>query len=92
MIWALREIRVCTGAGLQCVEQPLFELLALYHQKTNRTLAELKEWKNVAQALIYDRILERCVPVQFSGRNYRTENAENTKNSIREILTQEDNL
>lgn len=59
---------------------------------TNLTLAELKEPKDIAHARIYDRILERCAPVRFSGRNYRTENAENTKNAIREIFTQEDSL
>lgn len=59
---------------------------------TNLTLAELKEPKDIAHARIYDRILERCAPVRFSGRNYRTENAENTKKAIREIFTQEDSL
>lgn len=59
---------------------------------TNLTLAELKEPKDIAHARIYDRILERCAPVRFSGRNYRTENAEDTKNAIREIFTQEDSL
>lgn len=50
---------------------------------TNLILAELKDPKDIAHARIYDRILERCAPVRFSGRNYRTENAENTKNAIR---------
>lgn len=59
---------------------------------TNLTLAELKEPKDIAHARIYDRILERCAPVRFSGRNYRTENAENTKNAIREIFTEEHSL
>lgn len=59
---------------------------------TNLALTELKEPKDIAHARIYDRILERCAPVRFSGRNYRTENAENTKNAIREIFTQEDSL
>lgn len=59
---------------------------------TNLTLAELKDPKDIAHARIYDRILERCAPVRFSGRNYRTENAENTKKAIREIFTEEDSL
>ena len=59
---------------------------------TNLTVTELKEPKDLAHARIYDRILERCAPVRFSGKNYRTENAENTKNAIRQIFTQEDNL
>ena len=59
---------------------------------TNLTLAGLKDPKDIAHARIYDRILERCAPVRFSGRNYRTENAENTKKAIREIFTEEDSL
>lgn len=59
---------------------------------TKLTLAELKDPKDIAHARICDRILERCAPVRFSGRNYRTENAENTKKAIREIFTQEDSL
>lgn len=59
---------------------------------TNLTLSELKNPKDTAHARIYDRILERCAPVLFGGKNYRTENAEDTKNAIREIFTQEDSL
>lgn len=59
---------------------------------TNLTLAEMKDPKDIAHARIYDRILERCAPIRFAGRNYRTENAEITKNAIRKIFTQEDSL
>ena len=59
---------------------------------TNLTLAEMKDPKDIAHARIYDRILERCAPIRFAGRNYRTENAENTKNAIRKIFKQEDSL
>lgn len=59
---------------------------------TNLTLSELKKPKDTAHVRIYDRILERCAPVLFNGRNYRTENAETTKNDIRELLSREDSL
>lgn len=59
---------------------------------TNLTLSELKNPKDTAHARIYDRILERCAPVLFNGKNYRTENAETTKNDIRELLSKEDSL
>ncbi len=59
---------------------------------TNLTLSKLKNPKDTAHARIYDRILERCAPVLFNGKNYRTENAENTKNDIRELLSKEDSL
>lgn len=60
---------------------------------TNLTVSELKNPKDTAHARIYDRILERCAPILFGGKNYRTDNAEATKNAIREIISkQEDSL
>ncbi|MEG0369808.1 MAG: hypothetical protein RR593_07385 [Hungatella sp.] len=53
---------------------------------------------------IYEQLLqtwcEKLLELQITdskepgiqGRNYRTENAEDTKNAIREIFTQEDSL
>ena len=55
---------------------------------TNLTLSELKIPKDTSHARIYDRILERCAPVLFNGKNYRTKNAETTKNDIRELLSE----
>ncbi|MDD3795402.1 MAG: hypothetical protein PHE06_05400 [Lachnospiraceae bacterium] len=52
----------------------------------------LKPQDYTAPTRIYDRILERCAPILFGSNNYRTENAENTKNDIRELLSKEDSL
>lgn len=40
---------------------------------TNLSVEELKNPKNLAYSRIYDRILEKCTPVSFSGKNYRQE-------------------
>lgn len=41
---------------------------------TNLSLDELKKPKDLAHARIYDRVLERCVPICFAAVNYRLEN------------------
>jgi DNA replication protein DnaC len=40
---------------------------------TNLTINELKNPKKVEYSRIYDRILEKCTPVGFQGKNYRHE-------------------
>ena len=38
---------------------------------TNLSLEELRNPADLEHGRIYDRIMERCVPVAFSGKNYR---------------------
>ncbi len=54
---------------------------------TNLKLDEIKHPCDRAHARIYDRILERCAPVLFKGRNFRIENAGITIQTIREIVS-----
>lgn len=54
---------------------------------TNLTLDEMKNPPDLAHARIYDRILERCAPILFDGKNFRKENADETKASAREIVS-----
>ena len=42
---------------------------------TNLTLSELKNPADLAHARIYDRVLERCVPLKINNRNIRKDNA-----------------
>ena len=46
---------------------------------TNLKLEKIKNPPDLAHARIYDRILERCAPVLFSGKNFREEGARATK-------------
>ena len=54
---------------------------------TNLKLDEMKPPPNLAHARIYDRILERCAPILFAGKNFREDNAASTKAAAREIIT-----
>ena len=41
---------------------------------TNLTVDEMKKTEDLARARIYDRILERCTAIRFSGQNIRKQN------------------
>ena len=40
----------------------------------------------------YDRILERCAPVLFSGKNFREEGARATKAAAKEIVRKDNKV
>ncbi len=54
---------------------------------TNLKLEEIKNPPDLAHARIYDRILERCAPILFSGKNFREEGARATKAAAKEIVS-----
>ena len=54
---------------------------------TNLKLEDIKNPPDLAHARIYDRILERCAPVLFSGKNFREEGAKATKAVAKEIVS-----
>ena len=49
-------------------------------------LSELKNPPDLAHARIYDRILERCAPILFDGKNFREENAGVTRQAAKDIV------
>lgn len=53
---------------------------------TNLTLQELKNPCDLAHERIYDRVLERCVPIRINGRNIRADNAVAQLEAVRPIL------
>lgn len=53
---------------------------------TNLPLAALQEPEDLAHARIYDRVLERCTPICFNGRNYRKGNAAANKDEAARLL------
>ena len=67
------------------MEQMFFVIDSRYRSRrpmiitTNLKLAELKNPPDLAHARIYDRILERCAPILFDGKNFREENAGATR-------------
>lgn len=56
---------------------------------TNLSLREIKEPKDLKYKRIYDRILEMCIPVRFSGESRRKEKHEEKKDLIRKLLESE---
>ena len=54
---------------------------------TNLTLEELKHPKDLARARIYDRILERCVPLKINNQNIRELNAVANMQEVRKMLS-----
>ena len=57
---------------------------------TNLTLDELKYPKDFAHERIYDRVLERCVPLKINNQNIRQCNAENNFAKARKLLSEND--
>lgn len=53
---------------------------------TNLTLQQLREPQDVAHARIYDRVLERCVPVHVTGQNIREQKSAENIRTAREML------
>lgn len=53
---------------------------------TNLTLSELNNTADIAHKRIYDRILERCVPVRINNRNIRQDNASANLKEAKKIL------
>lgn len=54
---------------------------------TNIQLDALKNPQDVEHARIYDRIMERCMPVYFGGRNYRSELGQENRDAAKKVLT-----
>lgn len=57
---------------------------------TNLTLQQMSQPQDAAHARIYDRVLERCVPIRVCGKNIRRENAGENMKIARELLCRND--
>ena len=74
------------------MEQMFFVIDSRYRSRrpmittTNLKLAELKNPPDLAHARIYDRILERCAPILFAGKNCREENAGATRQAAKDLV------
>ena len=74
------------------MEQMFFVIDSRYRSRrpmiitTNLKLSELKNPPDLAHARIYDRILERCAPILFDGKNFREENAGATRQTAKDIV------
>jgi len=53
---------------------------------TNLTIQEIKTPTNLRDGRIYDRVIERCVPVEFNGKNLRRRSVCENYNAVKEVL------
>ena len=53
---------------------------------TNLTLDSLQNPQDTAHARIYDRLLEMCAPILFTGENFRRETAQAKLSRLKELL------
>ena len=53
---------------------------------TNLTLEQLQHPEDTAHARIYDRLLEMCVPVRFTGGNFRKVTAQQKMERLRKLM------
>lgn len=54
---------------------------------TNLTLEHLQQPEDTAHARIYDRLLEMCVPVCFTGNNFRKVTAQQKMERLKSLMT-----
>lgn len=53
---------------------------------TNLTLDSLQNPLDTAHARIYDRLLEMCAPILFTGENFRRETAQAKLNRLKKLM------
>ena len=53
---------------------------------TNLTLEDLQHPEDTAHARIYDRLLEMCSPVRFTGENFRKATAQEKMKRLKTLL------
>ena len=53
---------------------------------TNMKLDELKHPPDLAHARIYDRLLEMCAPIRFSGENFRKATAQDKLARLKDLM------
>ena len=53
---------------------------------TNLTLEELQNPEDTAHARIYDRLIEMCSPVRFTGENFRKATAQEKMERLKTLM------
>jgi DNA replication protein DnaC len=57
---------------------------------TNLSLDELQHPEDTAHARIYDRLLEMCCPIKFTGKNFRKATAQGKLNRLKMLMKTEE--
>ena len=53
---------------------------------TNLSLDELQHPQDTPHARIYDRLLEICAPILFTGTNFRRQTAQNKRDKLKALI------
>ena len=87
MTWGLRRESQYTVETIYTVIDERYKSGKPFIITTNIQLDILKKPQDLEHARIYDRIMERCMPVFFGGKNYRSELGQGNRDMARKILT-----
>ena len=59
---------------------------------TNLSLDELQHPQDTPHARIYDRLLEMCAPILFTGTNFRRQTAQNKLDKLKTMIKEKECL
>ena len=59
---------------------------------TNLSLDELQHPQDTPHARIYDRLLEMCAPILFTGTNFRRQTAQNKLDRLKTMMKEKECL
>ena len=59
---------------------------------TNLTLDEIRYPQDTVHARIYDRLLEMCAPILFTGTNFRRQTAQSKLDKLKTIIKEKECL
>ena len=59
---------------------------------TNLSLDELQHPQDTPHARIYDRLLEMCAPILFTGTNFRRQTAQSKLDKLKEMIKEKECL
>lgn len=59
---------------------------------TNLSLDELQHPQDTPHARIYDRLLEMCAPILFTGTNFRRQTAQNKLDKLKAMMKEKECL
>ena len=57
---------------------------------TNLTLEDLQHPEGTAHARIYDRLIEMCSPVRFTGSNFRKATAQEKMGQLKKLMNRKE--
>ena len=73
-------------AASRCLSLTILEWIVT----TNLTLEDLQHPEDTAHARIYDRLIEMCSPVRFTGSNFRKATAQEKMGQLKKLMNRKE--